>query len=125
MKYCGPYTEVRVMLYSSWSWKAVWIVLKYGRCAFWRARELVREYSEAQEGSPITYVYSFNDVRRLMRDFHILEMKKEHIFPYAIEKYVDYQYQWVWYFRWMPRPLFRWLERRVGWHTLVVARPME
>ena len=123
LKYCGSHTEVRIMLYSRWSWKALWIVIKYGRCAFLRARELVREYSEAQEGSPITYVYTFNDVRRLMRDFHILEMKKEHIFPYAIEKYVRYQYQRVWYFRWIPRPLFRWLECHVGWHTLVVAKP--
>jgi hypothetical protein len=57
-----------------------------------------------------------------MSDFEIVEMRKEHIFPYVIEKYVNFQYQRVWYFRWMPKPLFRWLEKNFGWHTLVVAK---
>jgi hypothetical protein len=35
---------------------------------------------------------------------------------------VRYEYQRLWYFRWIPGRLFRWLERRLGWHTLVVAR---
>lgn len=120
-KYCAPHTEVRMMLYSKWSWKVFWIILKYGHGAFWRATDLVRAYSEAQTGSPVTYYYSFAEVHRLMRDFEILEMRKDHIFPYVIDRYVQFEYAWVWYFRWMPRPLFRWLERALGWHTLVTA----
>jgi ubiquinone/menaquinone biosynthesis C-methylase UbiE len=121
-KLCGPKTEVRVMLYAKWSWKVLWIIAKYGRGAFWRAGELVRVYSEAQTGCPVTYYYSAKDIRNLMRDFEIVELKKEHIFPYVIEKYIKYEYEREWYFRWMPRSLFSWLERRLGWHTLVVAR---
>ena len=121
-RYCKPETEIRVMLYSRWSWKVFWIILKYGQGAFWRANKVVRTYSEAQTGCPVTYYYSFRDIRRLMKDYRIVQMYKDHIFPYKIDKYINYQYEWVWYLRWMPKPIFRWMERRFGWHTLVVMR---
>lgn len=120
--YCSPETEIRIMLYSKWSWKVFWIIATYSKGAIWRAGELVSTYSEAQTGSPATYYYSFSDIRNLLSDFQIIEMKKEHIFPFVIEKYIIYEYKWVWYFRWMPKPMFRWLERQFGWHTLVVAK---
>ena len=118
-QYCKPETELRIMLYSTWSWKVLWIVK--GR--IWKADELVRQNSEAQFGSPVTFTYTFDGVRRLMRGYRVQSIRKDHIFPYRIDKYVKYQYEWVWYFRWMPMPMFRWLERRLGWHTLVVAVP--
>ncbi len=122
-KYFGPGTEIKVMLYSKWSWKVLWIILKYGNGAFWRAAELVRNYSEAQNGCPVTYYYSFAGIRHLMGDFQIVDIRKGHIFPYRVDKYIYYEYEWVWYFRWLPKPIFRWLEWYLGWHTLVTARP--
>lgn len=122
-KYCHPQTEVRVMLYSKWSWKTFWIIMKYGQGRFWRAGELIRTYSEAQTGCPITGYYSFRDVERLMSGFHIISIEKDHVFPFVIDKYVKYEYEYEWYFCWMPRMFFRWLERRLGWHTLIVAKP--
>jgi len=120
--YCTSETEIRVMLYSKRSWKVLWVIMTYGKGAFWRVDELVREYSEAQTGCPVTYYYSFSDVRRLMKDFRIIDLRKEHIFPFVIDKYINYEYEWVWYFRWMPKPLFRWLERHFGWHLCVTAK---
>ena len=122
-QYCKPETELRVMLYSKWSWKVFWIIAGYGRGQLWKADELVRTYSEAQTGSPVTYFYSFEGVRRLMRGYRVESIRKDHIFPYRIDRYVKYEYEWVWYFRWMPLPLFHWLERRLGWHTLITAVP--
>lgn len=122
-KYCGTYSELRIMLYSKWCWKVFWIIMKGGHGAFWKADELVRAYSEAQTGCPVTSYYSFGEVRELMRAFEIATIQKDHIFPYKIENYVRYEYEREWYFRWMPPPLFRWLERRLGWHTLIAARP--
>jgi ubiquinone/menaquinone biosynthesis C-methylase UbiE len=122
-KYCGPQTELRIMLYTKWSWKVLWIIATYGRGAFWRADELVSRYSEAQTGSPVTYYYSFADVRRLLNGYEIASISKEHIFPYRIDRYVNYEYDRVWYFKLLPPPVFRWLERNFGWHTLIVARP--
>jgi SAM-dependent methyltransferase len=122
-KYCHKDTELRIMVYSRWSWKGMWIVLTEGRGAFWRAEDLIRLNSEAQAGSAVTYTYSHNGVRSLLSGFDIVGIWKDHVFPYKVDKYVRYEYQWVWYLRWMPTPLFRWLERRLGWHTMVVARP--
>lgn len=124
-KFCAPETELRIMLYSKWCWKIFWIILSYGKGAFWKTGELVRAYAEAQTGCPIVYFYSFHDIRRLMKDYNIVEMRKEHIFPYKISPYVRYQYEKVWYFRWMPQWLFRRLERQFGWHTLIVAKPKQ
>lgn len=122
-KYCHTDTELRIMLYAKYSFKVLWIILKYGKGAFWKYKELVRTYSEAQEGCPVTYCYSFKEVKKLIKDFEIIEMRKDHIFPYLIEKYKNYEYKRVWYFRWMPRWLFRWLEKVAGWHILIVAKP--
>lgn len=124
-KYCSPQTEVRLMLYSKWSWKVLWIIMTYGKGAFWRADELVRTYSEAQAGCPVTYYYSYHDVQNLMEGYRLTELRKAHIFPYKISKYIKYEYEWVWYFRWMPRRMFHWLEKNFGWHTLIVAKPKE
>ena len=121
-KYCTNDTEVRIMLYSKWCWKTFWILMKYGKGQFWKAKELLAKYSEAQIGSPVSYVYSFSEVRKLMHDFEIVEIYKDHIFPYVIPKYIKYEYQYVWYFRWMPRALFHWLEKKIGWHTMIVAK---
>lgn len=121
-KYCTPETEIRVMLYSKWSWKVFWIILTYGKGAFWRAYELIRTYSEAQTGCPVTYYYSFSGIKRLMEDYKIFEIRKDHIFPYKIDKYVKYEYERVWYFKYIPQWLFRRLEKTFGWHTLVAAR---
>ncbi|HEY8550888.1 MAG TPA: class I SAM-dependent methyltransferase [Vicinamibacterales bacterium] len=121
--YMGPESELRLMLYSKWCWKTLWIVATYGKGAFWRAPELIAKHSEAQTGCPVTYTYSFRDLRRgLLRDFEILSLEKDHIFPYRIDKYVNYEYERVWYFKPFPPPLFRWFERRAGWHTLIRAK---
>jgi len=122
-KYCKPETEVRIMLYSKWCWKVFWIIAGYGKGMFWKVKSLVPKYSEAQTGSPVTYIYSFKEVRRLMKDFDVAKMYKDHIFPYVIEDYKKYRYKKVWYFRYLPCFLFRWLEKRLGWHTLIVAKP--
>ncbi len=121
-KYCTKTTEVRIMLYSKWCWKTFWILMKYGYGQFWKASSLFAKYSEAQIGSPVSYVYSFADVRKLMKGFDVTKIYKDHIFPYVIPKYVKHEYQYVWYFRWMPKALFHWLEKRWGWHTMIIAQ---
>jgi SAM-dependent methyltransferase len=120
--YMGPRSELRLMLYSKWCWKTFWIVASYGKGAFWRAPELIATHSEAQTGCPVTFTYSFSDLRQgLLKDFMVTSLEKDHVFPFVIEKYVKYEYERVWYFRWMPRSLFRWFERRAGWHTMIKA----
>ncbi len=42
------------------------------------------KYSEAQIGSPVSYVYSFEEARELLCGLEITDMWKDHIFPYRI-----------------------------------------
>ena len=125
MQYCKPETEIKVVLYSKWSWNVLDIVVKLGKGAIWRVDDLIRQYSEAQVSCPVTYCYSSGDVRRLMKDYRIVDLRKDHIFPYKVDKYIQYSYEHVWYFRWMLRSLFRSLERHLGSHSLVVAQAEE
>lgn len=55
--------------------------------------------------------------------FRVTDVAVDHIFPYSIPEYVQYQYKMVWYFRWMPKALFRVLERAFGWHLCLTAKP--
>jgi 2-polyprenyl-3-methyl-5-hydroxy-6-metoxy-1,4-benzoquinol methylase len=70
-QYSKPDTELRIMVYSRWSWKVFWIIFGYGKGQFWKADELVRTYSEAQTGSPVTFYYSFGGARRLIQGFDV------------------------------------------------------
>jgi hypothetical protein len=90
----------------------------------WKAAELVAKYSEAQTGCPVTFTYSRRSGRRLLEQegFRVIESWTDHIFPYKISDYKEYRYTKEWYFRWMPRPLFRALERAFGWHLCLTAR---
>jgi SAM-dependent methyltransferase len=122
-RYCGPDTELRLMLYARWSWKALSIVLREGRGAVWRAGELFAAHSEAQTGCPVSHAYTARQVRALLADFEVTSLRKDHIFPYDVAKYVAYAYEKRPFFRQLPEPALRWLERALGAHWLVVARP--
>ena len=117
-----PDGEFRLMLYSRYCWKVLWIYLRYGWREPWNLSRIVAKYSEAQTGSPVTYVYSHRQVRKLLAGFNIQRIWKDHIFPYRISDYVEYRYVKNWYFRWMPESWFRTLERKLGWHLMTIAK---
>ena len=123
-KYVTPESTVKIMVYNRWSWKVFWILLVYGKGQFWKLDRLVAEYSEAQTGCPVTYSYSRAEGRRWFENhgFRVTDVMVDHIFPYAIAEYVQYRYQVVWYFRWMPKTVFRALERAFGWHLCLTAK---
>jgi 2-polyprenyl-3-methyl-5-hydroxy-6-metoxy-1,4-benzoquinol methylase len=123
--YVKPGSTIKIMVYYRYSWKVLWIILTYGKGQFWRMNELVARYSEAQEGCPVTYIYSKKEAKKLLDGFEIVDMQADHIFPYYIPDYKQYKYTKVWYFRWMPQPLFRWLEQHFGWHLCITARVPE
>jgi ubiquinone/menaquinone biosynthesis C-methylase UbiE len=124
--YAHSGTTVKIMVYHRYAWKVLWIILTYGKGKFWRLTELLARYSEAQEGNPVTYTFTKSQVRKLLEcyGYRVTEMWIDHIFPYRISEYIQYRYEKVWYFRWMPGPIFRWLERNFGWHLCVTAKAM-
>jgi 2-polyprenyl-3-methyl-5-hydroxy-6-metoxy-1,4-benzoquinol methylase len=122
-RYARPGTNVKIMVYHRRSWKVGWILLSEGKGQFWKLRELVAKNSEAQTGCPITYTYTRREGCELLerRGFRVREARVDHIFPWRIQDYVRYQYVKEPYFRWMPRGMFRALERRLGWHLCLTA----
>ena len=126
-KYVKPGGTVKIMVYHRWSWKALWILLRYGLGRVWRFSRIVATYSEAQTGCPVTYIYSKPEARRLLQThgLEITDVFVDHIFPYRIEDYAQYRYRIVWWVRCLPKPVFRWLERRLGWHLCLTARAPE
>lgn len=119
----SPQGKLKIMVYYRYSWKVFWIVMKYGKGQFWKLSKLVAKYSEAQTGCPITYIYSKKEAKALLESagFKVQKMEVEHIFPYKIPEYVKYQYVKEWYFRWMPKKLFNYLESKWGWHLCITA----
>jgi SAM-dependent methyltransferase len=109
LKYMGPDSELRLMLYAKYSWKNLMINLRFTQ-------------PEAQSGCPIVYTFSRRQIRELLKDLKILSIRKDHIFPYDIERYKNYEYVKTLPWRYLPKFLFRWLERALGWHTLIVAK---
>jgi 2-polyprenyl-3-methyl-5-hydroxy-6-metoxy-1,4-benzoquinol methylase len=120
-KYMDAESELRIMVYNRWSWKALGIFLRYGRGRIRQFDEVVAKRSEAQTGCPVTFTYSRRSVRRLLSGFAVDNMWVDHIFPYRIADYVQYRYRKIWYFRMIPTPLFRALEQALGWHLCVSA----
>lgn len=119
-----PGGELRLMVYNRLSWKAFWIIMTYGKGRFWRWKELIPRHSEAQTGCPITWTYTPGELTRLLQEsgFVVEKMWKDHIFPYRIKDYIQHRYVEEWYWRLLPKSIFRWLERHLGWHLLVIAR---
>ncbi|MFO0899719.1 MAG: class I SAM-dependent methyltransferase [Pirellulales bacterium] len=124
--FVGPQSTFKMMVYYRYSWKVLWIMLRHGGANFARTAEWVAKYSEAQTGCPVTYIYSKAEGRKFLADhgFETTETLVDHVFPYKIEEYKQYRYQKVWYFRWIPRPVFRAFERCFGWHLCLTARPV-
>lgn len=121
-KYMDRSSMLKLMVYHRFSWKVLWILLTFGKGAFWKLDSLIARYSEAQSGCPITYTYSKKQLASLLEGFTIENTFIEHIFPYRIPEYKKYTYKKEWYFELMPASLFRQLEKRFGWHICVDAR---
>jgi 2-polyprenyl-3-methyl-5-hydroxy-6-metoxy-1,4-benzoquinol methylase len=107
-----PDGEFRLMLYAKDSWKDAMI-------------EAGLDQPEAQSGCPIAFTYTHQQVRELLEPagFQVTSIEQAHIFPYVIEKYIKYEYELQSWVAAMPEAMFRALERRFGWHMLIVAKP--
>jgi SAM-dependent methyltransferase len=105
-----PGGEFRLMLYARNSWKDAMI-------------DAGLDQPEAQSGCPIAFTYTHQQIRELLQPagFQVTSIEQDHIFPYVVEKYIRYEYELQPWFATMPREMFRALERRFGWHALIVA----
>ena len=107
------------MMYSKISWKSLEFFLLNGHRFNFNLRKTIQYFAEAQLNCPIAYTYTKKELKSLLRDYKILEMKKEHIFPFIIEEYINHNYKKRLIFKFLPNRLFRILERILGWHFLI------
>jgi len=121
-KYMGKNSIFKIMVYNRHSWKVLWIILTYGGFQFNNIDKWVAKHSEAQTGCPITYTYTPRTIRKLLSGFTITDVNIDHIFSYDIAEYKKYKYKKAWHFRYMPKSMFRCLEKRFGWHLCVTAK---
>ncbi|MDA8430846.1 MAG: class I SAM-dependent methyltransferase [Geobacteraceae bacterium] len=121
-KYIDKDSIFKIMVYYRTSWKVFWMQLKYGKKQGETLDELIARYSEAETGCPVTYSYTTQTIKEFLKGFEIIDTKIDHIFPYSIPEYRNYQFKKVWYFRYLPQALFRWMEQRWGWHLCVTVR---
>lgn len=104
--------EFRLMLYAKNSYKAALI-------------EAGLAQPEAQAGCPIARMYDEASVRELLRPYFSVEsIEQAHIFPWQIEPYKRGEYVKEPWFEAMPEAAFKAMEKRLGWHLLIVARPL-
>jgi len=104
-----PQGELRIMMYSKYSTKNLMICFGLAQ-------------PEAQSGCPVAYTYTKKELQHLLEGFKITDCWKDHIFPYKIEAYKNYNYQKAFPWNVMPGFVFRLFERLLGWHYLVVAK---
>lgn len=123
-QYVRPGSELRIMLYHRHATKVLNILLQEGRGQFWKLNELIARHSEAQTGCPVTYSYTRREARKLLESegYHVQDVSVDHIFPYRVPDYVQYRYVMAWYYRVLPAPVFRALERTFGWHLCLKAQ---
>lgn len=124
-KFVKPGGELRIMLYSLISYKVFRVMHETNGWNLSNMRKIIEKYSEAQMGSPCTYVYSFEEVEQLLHPyFRIKKIWKDHIFTWDIEEYKKGNFVLAKAFEGLDDSELRKLESELGWHTLVIAEPI-
>ena len=112
-KYLAKDGVFKLMLYASESWKNYMI-----------SNGL--DQPEAQYGCPVAYTYTEEEIYDLLGDhFEVVSIERDHIFPYQIEPYKKGEYIKEPWFETMPDEMFEVLEKKLGWHLLITAKPKE
>ena len=119
-----PETQIKIMVYSKYSTKALGLYLKFGLFKGLKFDEAVALQSEAQSNSPFTYTYSKKSIKFALSEagLSVKRIKKAHIFPYKIDEYKKgmYRKKLIWLILGDRARML--LGRLLGWHLLVEAK---
>jgi len=107
-------TILKMMLYAKHSWKNALIMEGL-------------DQPEAQYGCPIANVYSREEVTELLNNsgFAVQHIHQDHIFPYIVDKYKNYEYVEEDWFKVMTPQVRKALESQLGWHLLIQAKKVD
>lgn len=109
-RFCHQDTVLKIMVYAKNSWKQKMI-------------NAGLDQPEAQFGCPIANSYTAEEISTVLNEngFKVTSIRQDHIFPYKVKEYKNYEYVRESYFEAMPLEVFRVLEENFGWHLLVEA----
>ena len=107
--YMNKDSTLKIMLYAKDSWKSYMI-------------DSGLDQPEAQYGCPIANTYTKSEVVDLLKDYDIISIEQDHIFPYQIKQYKRGEYIKQPWFESMSPKMFRTLEKNLGWHLLITAK---
>jgi len=120
--YLAPGGQMRCMLYSRFSYKLFWLMGLYNHKTFADADTLVQMYSEAQSGCPVTYTYTFDEVRELVAPYLTVDkIWKDHIFMWNIEEYKKNNFVRDEPFQGVSDEYLAKMCADLGWHTMFIA----
>lgn len=124
-KYLNDSGEFRCMVYSKISYKLLWIMHEANEWQFEKSDRLIQYYSEAQTGCPVTYTYTFDDVRELVTPhLNVKKIWKDHIFIWDIDNYKNNQFVVDKAFKNINSEFLNDMKREIGWHTLFIGTPV-
>ena len=124
-KFIKPNGQLRIMLYSLISYKVFQVMHETDNWNIPNMRKIIEKYSEAQMGSPCTYVYSFDEIEQLLHPyFKVTKIWKNHIFTWDIEEYKKGNFVRAKAFHGISDDELKKLESELGWHTMVIAEPI-
>jgi len=121
-KVLKPGGELRIMLYSKISYKLFHIMHETDCWKIKNIPNLIREYSEAKQGCPVTFTYNFNQIRVLLEGFKIEKIWKDHIFTWDIPSYVQHKYVKAKEWEDVDEKTLAEYSEELGWHTMVIAK---
>jgi len=111
--------EFRLMLYAKYSFKLFDFMAEENVKDFSKADEVIQKFAEAQIGCPRALTYTLNQARKLLANFEIVSIQKEHIFPYDIPNYIEGNYVVRDEFKNMNPQQYQEMCEEMGWHMLI------
>lgn len=122
-KYLNENGEFRCMLYSRFSYKLFWLMNGMDNWKFDNADELIQKHSEAQSGCPVTYTYTFDEIKDLISPWFTVEkIWKDHIFMWDIESYKQNIFKRERTFEGVDDEYLQKMKKELGWHTMFIAK---
>ncbi|HSW76688.1 MAG TPA: class I SAM-dependent methyltransferase [Candidatus Saccharimonadales bacterium] len=120
--YLKPEGELRMMVYSAVSYKAFAVMHYSNKWHIPTMRDAIRLESEAQYGSPVTFVYTFDEVKQLLQPyFTVQKIWKDHIFTWDVDQYKQGIFKRADAFVDITEDELSTLASELGWHTMCIA----
>jgi hypothetical protein len=96
---------------------------EYNAWDFFNADSLIQSYSEAQSNCPVTYTYTFDEIKDLVSPMlTVTDIWKDHIFIWDIPSYKENKFVPDIPFKNIDPIYLKKMEKELGWHTMFIAK---